>query len=459
MGTVYLAHDTELDRRVALKVPHAGAGSARLAEQFQREARAAAALNHPNVCPVHDVGQVDGVPYLTMAYVEGEPLSALVRSGGPVPPARAGALVAAVARALGHAHEHGVVHRDLKPSNILMDRAGRPVVTDFGLARRVNVDSTTANGMLAGSPVYMAPEQIAPGGEPVGPGCDVYALGVVLYELLTGRPPFDGTLNEVLARALHDAPVPPSRHRPGLDPRLDAICLKALAKKPSARFRSMAAFAAVLESRGTVRALPKRRAVVLTAVAVVLIVATGVAVKSIWFAGKKPDAPAPGGGSQPAPAVAPPAADVGQLLRDLESKDPDERLNAAVALKDYRSPEVVRALAKAMNNPQEQHASIRRETAESLRHIGDPSAVPALAMRVADERWFDRIKNTFAKHRNPDKEWVSDPFEGGKESALNALRAVGTKDDVKKALEKAMKSSNPNVRGWAAERYDALVKP
>src|SRR5436309_5797542 len=139
MGAVYLAEDTQLDRRVALKVPHFTAeDSPQVRTRFFREARAAATLDHPNLCPVHDVGEIGGTPYLTMAYIEGQPLSASVRGGQPLPPREAAAIVRKLALALHEAHQKGVIHRDLKPGNVMMNQRGEPVVMDFGLARRFN---------------------------------------------------------------------------------------------------------------------------------------------------------------------------------------------------------------------------------------------------------------------------------------------------------------------------------
>ena len=219
MGVVYLAHDPELNRLAALKVP-LGSGGAEAAARFLHCARAAAALQHPNICPLHEVGVVDGVPYLAMAYVDGCSLAERLRVGRPSP-TEAASLVRVVALALADAHDSGVIHGDVKPFNILLNRRGEPILTDFGVA-------------AVGTPAYMAPERLrgeAAGHERAG---DVYGLGVVLYELLSGRLPFD------------DDPAPPSAHAPGLDPRLDAICLKAIARVPADRYADMATFAAAL---------------------------------------------------------------------------------------------------------------------------------------------------------------------------------------------------------------------
>ncbi len=184
MGSVYLAHDTQLDRPVALKVPHfTPEDGPEILERFYREARAAATLAHPNICPVYDVGEVGGVPYLTMAYVEGKPLAAFLKDGKPVLAAQAAAVVRKLALALQEAHARGVLHRDLKPANVMINARKEPVIMDFGLARRVNKEEVrlTRKGAVLGTPAYMSPEQV--GGDPdaVGPRSDVYSLGVILY--------------------------------------------------------------------------------------------------------------------------------------------------------------------------------------------------------------------------------------------------------------------------------------
>jgi serine/threonine protein kinase/HEAT repeat protein len=250
MGSVYLAHDPQLDRQVALKEPHFSSGDGpQVLERFAREARAAATIDHPNICPVYDVGVHDGVHYVTMAYIEGRPLSELVRDGKPLPPRPAAAVVRKLALALAEAHRHGVIHRDLKPSNVMVNRRKEPVIMDFGLARRVNKDDErlTKAGAVLGTPAYMPPEQVSGDVQAMGPACDVYSLGVMLYEMLTGRPPFQGQLASVFAQILTREPEPPSKLRPGLDPDLEAICLKAMAKKPKDRFTSMDEMADALE--------------------------------------------------------------------------------------------------------------------------------------------------------------------------------------------------------------------
>src|SRR4051794_4160842 len=210
MGTVYLARDTQLNRQVALKVPMLDGDPGRV-RLFVREAQAAAALRHPHICPVYDAGEIAGRPFLTMAYLEGEPLSARVARGA-LPVAEAVRLVRTMAEALEEAHRAGIVHRDLKPGNVMLDGQGRPVITDFGLARNLAAVPDSRSGQaMVGTPSYMAPEQVNGTAGAGGPAVDVYALGVVLYELLTGARPFDGPLGTVLARITTDDPEPPSR--------------------------------------------------------------------------------------------------------------------------------------------------------------------------------------------------------------------------------------------------------
>src|SRR5262245_26109315 len=238
MGAVYLAEDSQLGRRVALKLPSFAAGaSAERVERFLREARAAAALHHPHICTLYDAGQQGGRPYLTMAYLEGRPLAEAIDPDRPMPQRQAAALARKIAEALAHAHERGVVHRDLKPANVMLTAAGEPVVMDFGLAKRLDeADGREAKltrvGAVRGTPEYMAPEQVRGETDRIGPHTDIYALGVLLFELLTGQPPYQGQVGLVMGQILA-APVPSIRElRPDVDERLEAICRGALAKEP-----------------------------------------------------------------------------------------------------------------------------------------------------------------------------------------------------------------------------------
>jgi serine/threonine-protein kinase len=264
MGVVYLAHDDQLDRQVALKVPHVPSvqfPKARM--RFLREARAAAALSHPNICPVYDIGEQDGFLYLAMAYIEGDSLAKRLREKGPFAPEEAAQLVLKMALALQEAHGRGIIHRDLKPANVLLNTRDEPVIMDFGLARLLADDEErmTQNGQVMGTPAYMAPEQIRGDVDNLGPSCDIYSLGVVLYEMLTGRPPFRGSLNSVLAQALTQEAPAPSEFRPDLDERLGKICVKAVARDIEHRYATMADFARALtdylEASTTAMTLPR----------------------------------------------------------------------------------------------------------------------------------------------------------------------------------------------------------
>jgi len=258
MGAVYLAHDTQLDRPVALKIPlfSAEEGSQLLA-RFYREARASATILHAHVCPVYDVGEVDGVPYLTMGFIDGKSLAEWIRAK-PLTPRQSAALVRKLALALQEAHKKGVIHRDLKPANIMIDKRGEPVIMDFGLARRNRPGDArlTQKGTVMGTPAYMPPEQVSCNPDAMGPACDIYSLGVILYELVSGRLPFSGDPMAMLSQVLLDEPPPPSRFRPDLDAALEGICLKAMAKKIEGRYVSMAEMAAALQEhlRGAIPA-------------------------------------------------------------------------------------------------------------------------------------------------------------------------------------------------------------
>ena len=254
MGAVYLVDDTELHRRVALKVPHfrldesAAPADRRDLDRFYREARAAASLDHPNLCPVYDVGQFDGIPYIIMAYIKGRPLSRYIDRDRPMSQRRVAAMVRKLALALHEAHSHGVVHRDLKPSNVMVSSRRNLIIMDFGLAWRIGLQDQrlTRVGLVLGTPAYMPPEQVSGKVEALGPRCDIYSLGVIMYELLTGHVPFEGPDTFVLAHILFVEPAPPSRHRPDLDPLIEAICLKAMAKVPEDRYATMSEFATAL---------------------------------------------------------------------------------------------------------------------------------------------------------------------------------------------------------------------
>ncbi len=249
MGAVYLAEDPGLDRKVAIKIPFLDGGNkAGALDRFRREAKAIAGLQHANICPVYEVSSVDGVHYMAMAFIEGEPLSNWIRADQPLPIPVVIKMVRTIALALDRAHQAGVIHRDLKPDNVVINRHHEPIIMDFGLARREGSGDTklTKAGQLMGTPAYMSPEQVSGNVDAMGPGCDIYSLGVILYEMLTARLPFDGNLLAVLSSVANDRPPPPSRMRSEIEPRLDEICLKALEKKAEDRFATMGEFARAL---------------------------------------------------------------------------------------------------------------------------------------------------------------------------------------------------------------------
>lgn len=250
MGVVYLAHDGDLDRKVALKIPRfSEADAPDIIERFYREARSAAALQHRNICPLFDIGEVDGVRYITMAYIDGRPLADFIDSEKPQPARHIALTVLKLARAMEEAHRQGVIHRDLKPANILIDNQREPVIMDFGLARQVNKQDDvriTQSGTVIGSPAYMSPEQVEGDLDAIGPPADIYGLGVILYELLAGQLPFQGSMAAVIGQIITVEPKDPSEVRSNVDPRLEAICLTMIAKRIDDRLVSMQAVAEAL---------------------------------------------------------------------------------------------------------------------------------------------------------------------------------------------------------------------
>jgi hypothetical protein len=244
MGVVYKAEQLALRRLVALKmirgvfVAETGSRS-----RFRTEVMAIAQLQHPHIVQIFEVGEAEDLPYYALEYVEGGSLADKL-TGVPQPPGQAAELVERVARAVHFAHEHGIIHRDLKPGNILLTAEGTPKIADFGLAKQLDGTAGQSRmGEVLGTPSYMAPEQLSPTAsgtqQPLGPACDVYALGAILYELLTGRQLYTGdTPLNVLVRVLHEDPTPPRAYRPELPRDVETICLKCLAKAPGDRYAS-----------------------------------------------------------------------------------------------------------------------------------------------------------------------------------------------------------------------------
>jgi len=253
MGVVYKAHHKRLNRFEAVKLLRGGAAdNSHVVDRFRFEAEATAALEYPNIVPVYGVGEVEGIPYFAMKWIDGGELTrqiAVLQKD----PQQIAALLAKVARAVHHAHRQGILHRDLKPSNVLLDSDGEPHVTDFGLAKQIypteglQRQELTLTGVTLGTPSYMSPEQ-ARGDKRVTIAVDVYGLGGILYELLTGRPPFSGNSQpDVICKVVTEPPVPPRAVNPAANRDLEAICLKCLEKDPSRRYLSAEAVAEDLD--------------------------------------------------------------------------------------------------------------------------------------------------------------------------------------------------------------------
>jgi hypothetical protein len=239
MGVVYKARQVGFNRLVALKMLLSGAHAGdEERERFLREAESVARLKHPGIVDVYAFGELDGCPYFSLEYLEGGSLAERL-GGRPLAPREAAVLAAELARAVHYAHREGIVHRDLKPANVLLTADGRPKITDFGLAKRLDVEGRTQTGAVMGTPGYMAPEQAEGKGRAIGPHTDVYALGAVLYEMLTGRPPFRAaTTLDTLLLVLSAQPMPPRDVNPHVPADLETICLKCLAKDPEQRYAS-----------------------------------------------------------------------------------------------------------------------------------------------------------------------------------------------------------------------------
>jgi uncharacterized protein YraI len=256
MAVVYEAYQASLNRTVAVKVlPQQLAFDKTFVQRFLREARAAAKLEHPNIVAIHDVGEYAGHYYIVMQKLAGEPLNGLIQRAGRLPLARAVRIVTQVAEALDYAHTHGIVHRDIKPANIIVGDGDRTWLTDFGIAKAAEGTQVTQTGVVVGTPEYMSPEQAT--GKPVGPASDIYSLGIVLYQMLTGRVPFEAdSTPALLYKHVYDPPAPLRTYAPELPAQVEAALAKALAKDPADRYRTAGEFAGALQVAAGVRAAP-----------------------------------------------------------------------------------------------------------------------------------------------------------------------------------------------------------
>jgi serine/threonine protein kinase len=247
MAVVYWGMDTLLQRRVAVKVLRESySDDPAFLARFRREAQAAANLDHPNIVTVYDVGQDDGRHYIVMEYVQGQDLKTLIRQKGQLEVSEALDIAIGIASGVGHAHKAGVIHCDVKPQNVLVARDGRAMVTDFGIARALSESGLTESDTVWGSPLYFSPEQAA--GDPPSPASDVYSIGVVMYEMLAGTPPFQAEKTAALAlKHMREEPTPLAIRNPQVPPQLEWIIRKVMAKEPSARYRNAEQLARVLE--------------------------------------------------------------------------------------------------------------------------------------------------------------------------------------------------------------------
>jgi predicted Zn finger-like uncharacterized protein len=325
-GVVYHGYHSFLKKEVAVKILRAEAlSSAQSVQRFEREAQVLAQMNHPNVLRVYDAGKHGNDYYIASDYIAGKDLAAAIPEGG-VAPERAVQLTLQMLRALGYAHKMGIIHRDVKPANARLNEQDMLFLMDFGLAGWAVQEAVSAStedaqrltraGAVIGTPAYMAPEQAGGLTDQAGPGADLYSAGVVFYELLTGELPFEGAnLVALLYAVVHTQPAPPSELRPGLDPRLDVICLRALAKRPEDRYRTAEEFAAALEgwlAARTAKPVPVKPVVAELAPPVPAKTKRAAAAATTQQKRAQPATVQAVVAPDPVPAAAPPAAPVGR---------------------------------------------------------------------------------------------------------------------------------------------------
>lgn len=396
MGVVFKARQVQLNRTVALKTIRSGelAGAEEI-QRFRTEAEAAAQLDHPDIVPIYEVGEQNGLHFFSMGLVDGEGLDARLREG-PLPPQEAAELMEAIAMAIAYAHEKGIVHRDLKPSNVLIDRDGKPRITDFGLAKNIGKDSgMTATGAIMGTPSYMPPEQAAGKSEEIGPLSDVYALGAILYASVTGRPPFQAAnALETLKQVCEMDPVSPRGLNPTVDRDLETICLKCLQREPQKRYTSAAELASDLRrwlNGEPIQARPAsqveravkwvKRKPALALAAAVMMVAVPVSTTAAVWAVRARDAEHSQRKKAEASAV---------LARDKEREAERER-DTALAVQDFLRFDIMRQA-----DPTEQ--------ATRLLERGDTGGrvSPDLTLREALDRAAERLTESDIQERFPD---------------------------------------------------------
>jgi tRNA A-37 threonylcarbamoyl transferase component Bud32 len=408
MGVVYKARQLAPDRLVALKVIRTdrlvalpNAERKQWLDRFRREAQLVASLDQPaHIVTLYEVGELQGQPYFTMRLVEGGNLGDRLRQFGALPAQEAAErrlrdqqanarLLAKVARAVDYAHQRGVLHRDLKPGNILLDARGEPLVTDFGLARRLDQTGSLVVSAIEGSPPYMAPEQVGASAGAAVIASDVYSLGAILYEALTGRPPFQGKdLFDILLQVLHDEPVPPRNHQGEVSRDLETICLKCLSKEPARRYRTAADLADDLErflAGEPIQARPvgrvergvkwvRRNPVVSALLAAVFLVLIGGIVVSSYFAVTALE-------EARAARKAKRLADRETVRADAKAKEAEKNLGVALV----REKEAKKARADAGREAEAAKAQARR--AEDARHAIQID----LALRAREQGDYDRM--------------------------------------------------------------------